>query len=157
MKLSDKIYHYIIIIYIIRYIIHYFRLREKIFKSKWFLVRRRLLLSQFSTLTFRRPKQHRPQAPDVPDLARTVKMRSDHSKNWFDFYWKNWSLWCMTSYEHESPTFPFYYRLLILLGNYSGKFIKWSLWKVFPYIFKQFSIQKIVFSYRRTIETKAKI
>ena len=28
-------------------------------------------------LTLRRPKQHRPQAPDVPDLAQTVKPWSD--------------------------------------------------------------------------------
>ena len=28
-------------------------------------------------LTLRRPKQHRAQAPDVPDLAQTVKPWSD--------------------------------------------------------------------------------
>ena len=32
-------------------------------------------------LTLRRPKQHRSQAPDVPDLAQTVKPGSDHSEN----------------------------------------------------------------------------
>ena len=30
-----------------------------------------------NTLTLRRPKQHGPQVPDVPDLAQTVKSWSD--------------------------------------------------------------------------------
>ena len=34
-------------------------------------------LSGFKVLTLRRPKQHRAQAPDVPDLAQTVKPWSD--------------------------------------------------------------------------------
>ena len=30
---------------------------------------------------FLRPKPNRPQAPDVPDLAQTVKLGSNHSEN----------------------------------------------------------------------------
>ena len=37
-------------------------------------------------LTLRRPKQHGPQAPDVPDLAQTVKPWSDLFKIFTDVF-----------------------------------------------------------------------
>ena len=68
-------------------------MRKKSSKSHWpydflFIPGIKFLFSKdfLTELTLRRPKKHRSQAPDVPDLAQTVKPWSDLFKIFTDVF-----------------------------------------------------------------------